>query len=523
MKKLILVRLKIHNFRSLKNLDLVFYDKYNEITGCNGTGKSSILDCIRFMLTDRDEFNNKLTNYKTITDSNEEDFPSVELTINYASKNFLLKTEKNTWFINGIEQKNRTSYLNTIEDFLNVNSEKLVFTINPNILKDILSGVKESNDKQKIRTAIVGIVNSLSDVDNQVISQEEYENLNNEILELKEEVKNFKNNEKNLQNEIENFKKFHSEIKNWEDIDEVSDLDKEENRLNEIKKNFSSIKDEIEKKYNSLDVLKNKLLKLQNDKTDYENFNNQELNENKPSIWEILIFILLSLTIIFGIIYYFLYWKPKYSKNEFKENNLTSSRLKDNRDEIKNTEKQIAYLKESINQLEENSNYKNVNYDLIVDKLSEIKSQKESNDSFKNAKIQLENFFNNLKKLQKEKQQKEFELQTKESEKRKITELTNSVIKKYFPNFDIDFFNETNKESLNIRKENVPLNYLNHSTKMNTIFEINNFLNKELGFDSFVLIDGGESFNKVYNSNNQTIVAKVTNENKLKLNGKDLY
>lgn len=303
----------------------------------------------------------------------------------------------------------------------------------------------------------------------------------------------------------------------------MSDLDKEENRLNEIKKNFSSIKDEIEKKYNSLDVLKNKLLKLQNDKTDYENFNNQELNENKPSIWEILIFILLSLTIIFGIIYYFLYWKPKYSKNEFKENNLTSSRLKDNRDEIKNTEKQIAYLKESINQLEENSNYKNVNYDLIVDKLSEIKSQKESNDSFKNAKIQLENFFNNLKKLQKEKQQKEFELQTKESEKRKITELTNSVIKKYFPNFDIDFFNETNKESLNIRKENVPLNYLNHSTKMNTIFEINNFLNKELGFDSFVLIDGGESFNKVYNSNNQTIVAKVTNENKLKLNGKDLY
>lgn len=303
----------------------------------------------------------------------------------------------------------------------------------------------------------------------------------------------------------------------------MSDLDKEENRLNEIKKNFLSIKDEIEKKYNSLDVLKNKLLKLQNDKTDYENFNNQELNENKPSIWEILIFILLSLTIIFGIIYYFLYWKLKYSKNEFKENNLTSSRLKDNRDEIKNTEKQIAYLKESINQLEENSNYKNVNYDLIVDKLSEIKSQKESNDSFKNAKIQLENFFNNLKKLQKEKQQKEFELQTKESEKRKITELTNSVIKKYFPNFDIDFFNETNKESLNIRKENVPLNYLNHSTKMNTIFEINNFLNKELGFDSFVLIDGGESFNKVYNSNNQTIVAKVTNENKLKLNGKDLY
>lgn len=81
MKRLILVRLKINNFRSLKNLDLVFYDKYNEITGCNGTGKSSILDCIRFMLTDRDEFNNKLTNYKTITDSNEEEFPSVELAV----------------------------------------------------------------------------------------------------------------------------------------------------------------------------------------------------------------------------------------------------------------------------------------------------------------------------------------------------------------------------------------------------------------------------------------------------------
>ena len=113
------------------------------------------------------------------------------------------------------------------------------------------------------------------------------------------------------------------------------------------------------------------------------------------------------------------------------------------------------------------------------------------------------------------------ELIKKENEKRKVSELTNKIIKKYFPNFDIDLFNQEEKESLIISKDNIPLNYLNHSLKMNLIFEINKFINNKLKINTFMLIDGGESFNKIYNKG-QVIVAKVNNESEIKINGKNI-
>ena len=113
------------------------------------------------------------------------------------------------------------------------------------------------------------------------------------------------------------------------------------------------------------------------------------------------------------------------------------------------------------------------------------------------------------------------ELIKKENEKRKVSELTNKIIKKYFPNFDIDLFNQEEKESLIISKDNIPLIYLNHSLKMNLIFEINKFINNKLKINTFMLIDGGESFNKIYNKG-QVIVAKVNNESEIKINGKNI-
>ncbi len=49
MNKLIIEELNIKNFRNLKNVKLNFNYGFNYIEGANGTGKSTILDAIRFI------------------------------------------------------------------------------------------------------------------------------------------------------------------------------------------------------------------------------------------------------------------------------------------------------------------------------------------------------------------------------------------------------------------------------------------------------------------------------------------
>lgn len=60
MHKLKIKSIHINSFRALKNISLIFNDSYNEITGMNGTGKSSILDAIRYMISQYDINNKKM-------------------------------------------------------------------------------------------------------------------------------------------------------------------------------------------------------------------------------------------------------------------------------------------------------------------------------------------------------------------------------------------------------------------------------------------------------------------------------
>ena len=116
MDSLILRELTINKFRILKNIKIFFIESYNEITGENGIGKSSILDAIRYMLTERDENGSKLLNVKTITLSNEFESPDIELIIRFQSKEISLKTKNEKWFINNIEQKNKTIYFSSLHE-----------------------------------------------------------------------------------------------------------------------------------------------------------------------------------------------------------------------------------------------------------------------------------------------------------------------------------------------------------------------------------------------------------------------
>ena len=518
MDSLILRELTINKFRILKNIKIFFSESYNEITGENGIGKSSILDAIRYMLTERDENGSKLLNVKTITLSNEFESPDIELIIRFQSKEISLKTKNEKWFINNIEQKNKTIYFSSLHEKLNnIKPDDLIFAINPNILKDNLSSAKDTKNKENIKELIVSIANTLSDENSQIISNNEFQDLIFEINDLKRQLSDIKKEIKEKNNSIEHFKKMHSEISNWEITNDVSDFDKLELELKNKKIEYENITSKIDKKEHELKETNIKINEIDNISLNLQSKNYDK--KKKPSIGELILMILLFFTIIFGFIYYFFYIKPKYYK--FNDEHLVSTELKDLNEKKKLLKNKREKIIDELNYLKNNPNYNDVDFNKIVDELNELKINRYSNDSIKENKIKLSNKLDELNQINIEYENICNELIKKENEKRKVSELTNKIIKKYFPNFDIDLFNQEEKESLIISKDNIPLNYLNHSLKMNLIFEINKFINNKLKINTFMLIDGGESFNKIYNKG-QVIVAKVNNESEIKINGKNI-
>ena len=357
MDKLILDTLTINKFRALKKVHLSFAERHNEITGFNGLGKSSILDCIRFMMTDRDDSNSKLQNFKTITKTNEEEFPNVELKINFKNKVIILRTEDNNWFINENKLNSRNAYLNALENILGVKQEQLVFAINPNILKDILSGKKETKNKDKVRATIVGVANSLSDKDDKVMSQSEFEELNKNIKDLDSDIKIIDNDIKSLERRLNNFKRQHKDV-DWNSIDNINnDLNKEETKLKNQKNHYSDIQDQIYKKQSELKDLKNKKLDLENKQLTVNEVVNQppkvELEKERdfPTAGEIFLLFFLCLFNIVGLIYLFAYIVPKYKNKKaqqtekvyFNENKVSENKP-NNKNEIDKIQQKIGLI-----------------------------------------------------------------------------------------------------------------------------------------------------------------------------------
>ena len=65
MNKLLLKNIKITQWRGLHNINLDFDDSYNEICGKNGSGKSSILELIQYMLFDTKNPNKQIKKWGT--------------------------------------------------------------------------------------------------------------------------------------------------------------------------------------------------------------------------------------------------------------------------------------------------------------------------------------------------------------------------------------------------------------------------------------------------------------------------
>ena len=135
--------------------------------------------------------------------------------------------------------------------------------------------------------------------------------------------------------------------------------------------------------------------------------------------------------------------------------------------------------------------------------------------TFKKMNDELEDLEKNLNVIQEK-------LESKQQIKTKISLELSSILANEFTNFQIELFDSKGNERIQIRQNNIDLKFLNHANKWNIIFEINDFL-KNKTLISFTIIDGTESFNKISYSNDvQIICAKVTEDEKLVLNGKNI-
>ena len=532
MHKLKIKSIHINSFRALKNISLIFNDSYNEITGMNGTGKSSILDAIRYMISQYDINNKKMINTKTIIQENKnyrenEILPNIELVLSYDDNEIKLETDSKNWYINGIKQSNKSNYLFSLYEKLNIVQDDFLRSFNPFIMDYYLSSDRKNNENIEIKNNIINIANHL-EKENKIIDPQEYNMILDDIENIKENKKYTLDLIKNKENE----RKWFIKHNNFENINVNNiDIEKEEKektiRLSELRNQeskFEEINLNINNKESEYTLIDNKIKELQRKVNklrsgEYIHKENILLMISKPEKRTLIILYLLF--IIPGIIYK-KYLIKKYSS---KTNNSEPSIIK----EIINIENDIdTYKKEKdriekeIDFLKENNFYKGVDIIAIRNEIFTLEkslNKEEINDKI----IELKNIDNELDKLRDELKTIDFNLNKIEDHKNKINKMTSRIINKYFPNFDVSLFNdEKNDDALIIKKDNIPLNCMNYSQKMNVIFELNNFLKYKRNIEVFFLIDGGESFNKI-TSTNQVIVAKVNNDKDLKLNGKNIY
>lgn len=532
MHKLKVKKLHINSFRALKNISLNFDDNYNEITGMNGTGKSSILDAIRYMISQNDINNKKMINTKTINPNHNkykdsELLPNIELVLSYDDNELKLETDSKNWYINGIKQSNRSSYLSSLYEKLSIQQDDFLRSFNPFIMDYYLSSERKNNENIEIKNNIINIANIL-EKENKIIEPKEYNQILEQIENIKEERKFILDSIKEKENE----KQWFIQYNNIENINVNNfDIEKEEKqqveRLQELKikeSKFDQINLDINNKESEYTSIDNRIKELERKLNKFKNgeyVNKQNISSKIKLSEKILLIILYFLFIIPGLIYK-KYLIKKYNNNNDFQDELIIKEIRNIENDINDLKKEKDRIEKAIDDLKNNIFYKDVDVAKIRNEIFTLEKLLNKNEM--NEKIlELKNIDSDIEELREELKTIDFNLNKQEEHKNNINKKTSAIIKKYFPNFDVSLFNdEKNDEALIIKKDNIPLNCMNYSQKMNVIFELNNFLKHKRNIEVFFLIDGGESFNKI-TSTNQVIVAKVNNEKDLKLNGKNIY
>lgn len=506
----------IKNFRNIENLDLNFNSKLNSISGLNASNKTTILDAIRYVIFQKDESNStiKNTNYIDHFGKISQINPAIELNLLQDDILLKLKFENAKWFINNIEQKNVTTYRETLSSILKLKELDLFFILtNPLLLTNKLVG--ETIDKSKIRNSIIEIANLISN--SHIADSDEINKLISAISDSENKVKTNKKEIKAKVEQISSFKNANEEIKDWNVINSDNDNNNEKIiNLNKLKKQH-----EIYQNYERQnEILSSEIKDIDNEQLILENnMNVATPNINNKIKWTIIDYILIFLTL--GIWYFI---KIKINKTKkINEAASCSDNIRHNKTKYQDNAKSKENKLEQMKKIQLKKGALNLG-DLLLsieEREKEIKLSKEEQIYIYQKKENLKQLELGLEDLDKKEIIFKDNLNSLKSEKHKIDQATKTIMNDTFKNFNIVLFNDDNEDRLDIYQNGIKWEYLNRANKLNIVFELNDFLKRKYNLNTFNLIDNCEAFNNLYESNNQLICASVTNEN-LKFNGSDI-
>lgn len=494
MNKLLVKNIKITQWRGLQNINLDFNDNYNIICGKNGSGKSSILELIQYMLFDVKNQNKYSKNLNS-----QDLLPNVEMTLLFNDELIHLFTQKDQWWINAIHCNTKLDYQRALADKLKINDiQDIKSNVFPNLLEDIFLTNKQ--DSKEGRDELMSILEpKLSSESRHLVNNGGLKLLFDEINFLNDEAKSKAKEIKEQKNQIQSFKDHNKDILDWND------------------NNFTNLEKEIidnNEKITKYEEAENKISNLRSEKVKLENIlDSQNKLSNSSQNTKLSFLQILLVVITFGIYLIVL----KFRSNN--ENQISEYNSSLENEQIKS---KITKLQNEINELIHNKNYEDVAIELLRNKRRDLESASVNESlylakksTFKKMNDELEDLEKNLNVIQEK-------LESKQQIKTKISLELSSILANEFTNFQIELFDSKGNERIQIRQNNIDLKFLNHANKWNIIFEINDFL-KNKTLISFTIIDGTESFNKISYSNDvQIICAKVTEDEKLVLNGKNI-
>ncbi|MDE5617234.1 MAG: ATP-binding protein [Ureaplasma sp.] len=367
MNKLLVKNINIIQWRGLHNLKLDFNENYNEICGKNGSGKSSILDLIKYMLFDTKNLNKYSKNINS-----SDLLPNVDIDLSFNNEIIHLHTQKDEWFIDGVHFNTKIDYQKSLSQRLGLKDiNDIKSNIFPNLLEDIFLTNKQ--DSKEGRDELMSILEpKLSSESRCLVKNGGLKFLFTEIYSLEEEIKQKNKMIKEKNYEIRSFKEHNKEILDW-NTDNLNNIDKEIIENNKIISNYENVENKIAN-------LRSEKIKLENDLDNKKEFNKSQ-DKLKLTAFQILLIVL-----TFGI--YFLILKSKFkNENQISEYNWSI--------QYKQIESEINKIQNEINSLMHDKNYENVDIELLRNKKRDLDSATANHSSYLAKKQYLKNIIQN--------------------------------------------------------------------------------------------------------------------------------
>ena len=192
MKKLWIKKLVIDNFRGLQNIELNFNETENRISGRNGTGKTAILDAIRYLIFFKNESGTKSDNHETIGNFDEKINinPNIQIDLMLDNELINIASSNKSWFMDGAKYSTHGDFFKSFSKRIGINEPELLFDhCNPmNSIDHYESNTKEN---RRLRDILIRVSNFKME-EGEKINQDEIEELTNEINEHEEKIKSLK-------------------------------------------------------------------------------------------------------------------------------------------------------------------------------------------------------------------------------------------------------------------------------------------------------------------------------------------